>query len=367
LIYMAGEEVMHQDLAAWYRTAGIEPDGATLPKRWNAISGFAGDKSTTVELARLFFGLGRPGTEFISAFRGALQNEDPAFKTRDNDHELAVLSGAALIDSIESPDTSIADFTALALVSGAGQNARQTPPVPEIPESAASYLAKRSLERTVFSGPDAAAIGSDGAALLNELKNACASNAVQTLQAPLSRLAAMVQELGTIQLRMSEQLLVQGEETNMLWWLFGQHSRDLKRPLSEIPVPVAALTIGKELADLTLRIPGPSAATAFLDKALRSSKSKLPEKITLQESVNGASTDWRQALIDARWAGLLSDLTPVLTAVEISLSTTKDDDWLPAFEHSAGFSAKTRFAPLGLAYQVYLECLLHRSWSEQPS
>jgi GTPase-associated system helical domain len=108
---------MHSDFAEWYRSAGIEPDGAILQKRWTAVSEFALDKDTIIELVRLFFGLGQPGESFIAAFRGTLQKEDPAFKVRDNEHELALLSGAAVVQSIDGSERELADFAALALVS----------------------------------------------------------------------------------------------------------------------------------------------------------------------------------------------------------------------------------------------------------
>jgi hypothetical protein len=59
---------MHSDFAEWYMSAGIEPDGAILQKRWTAVSEFSLDKDTIIELVRLFFGLGQPGESLLPLF-----------------------------------------------------------------------------------------------------------------------------------------------------------------------------------------------------------------------------------------------------------------------------------------------------------
>ena len=47
------------------------------------------------------------------------------------------------------------------------------------------------------------------------------------------------------------------EEANVLWWVFGERSRDTYKRWSECTVPECALMAGKELADL-VRIPAGS-------------------------------------------------------------------------------------------------------------
>ena len=77
----------------------------------------------TIELARLFFGFGEPGKKFLEAFRGSLQKADPSVQMRGNEHELRVLAGSALVDTIERGERPLADLSALSLVAGPMQNA----------------------------------------------------------------------------------------------------------------------------------------------------------------------------------------------------------------------------------------------------
>jgi hypothetical protein len=95
---------------------------------------------------------------------------------------------------------------------------------------------------------------------------------------------------------------------------------------------------------------------------LHSAKSRLPAKITIKDAINGAPASWRADLVRTRWVDQLMYLTPVLFAVKVSLEVASGDDWSPTFSHSAGFSAEYPFNPLHLAYQVFLEGILHRAW-----
>ena len=47
------------------------------------------------------------------------------------------------------------------------------------------------------------------------------------------------------------------EESDILWWLFGEYSRDLEQHISELSLSASCIIVGKELADLILVFPGP--------------------------------------------------------------------------------------------------------------
>src|SRR5213592_160097 len=117
---------MHTDFSEWYRLAGIEPNSENLPKRWAAIEAYDPSHSDVISLARLFYRLGKPKTDFLTRLLRAFQEADPAFKTRDNDHELSLLAGAELVKTMIH-SAPVADLAALSLVCAAGANVRPCP------------------------------------------------------------------------------------------------------------------------------------------------------------------------------------------------------------------------------------------------
>lgn len=337
---------MHKDFAEWYRVAGIPPNGDILPKRWAAIEKYEAGRDQIVSLARLFYRLGKPSEDFLSTFRTAFQTADPAFQMRGNDQELQVLAGAELIDIIERSPMDLADLAAISLVCAAAQNLRGAPTVPDIPEIAARYLGKRAIERAHKGQGDSDSASSPRKTLFDGLSAA---------GAPLNGLPAELE-------RLQRELAVVTEESNMLWWLFSEHSHDLKQPWAKSTVPAVALTAGKELAELTRVLPGPVAATAFLDRVIRFAKAKPPSTILVVEAINDATLEWRRSYVELNCPVELEDLAPISYGVKISLTAPENDAWFIAFKSGTGISADSKLVPHILAYQMFLEGLLCRSW-----
>lgn len=335
---------MHKDFGEWYRLAGIEPDGQILAKRLAVIEAYNPTGDDVVSLTQLFYGLGKAKETFTSAFVKVFHDADPAFRTRENSHELSVLAGAQLVDTIERSDVALADLAALSLVSAAASNVRPAPSVKDIPEIAARYLESRSRDRiSTFEGDH-------DAGTRQQL-----FDALTGLGAPYDALA---KELRYLQ----RQLGVVTEESNMLWWLFSEFSRDEEQRWSNFAVPAVALMAGKELADLTVSLPGPIAAPAFLDRVIKCAKSKPPTTVTIEDAVNGVSLEWRQRYAEKNCPAELEALLPIGYGVRMSLMVSEKNAWVPAFLQGTGISSDAKIAPNILAYQVFIEDLLCRSW-----
>lgn len=334
---------MHKDFAEWYRSAGITPDGEILPKRWAAIEEYQPGRDDIVSLARLFCRLGKPNEAFLNAFRASFQKTDPAFPMRDNDQELVVLAGAELVDTIQRGALNVADFAALSIACATAQNMRGAPAVVDIPEIAVSYLAERSIDR---------ATDGDGA-------DATRSKA---LFAALTALGAPHDGVPKEFERIQRELLVVSEESNILWWLFSEHSRDMKESWKKFGVPAVALMAGKELADLTRVIPGPVAAPAFLDRVIRCAKSKLPASILVTDAIKGVTAEWRQQYVSQGCPAQVEELMPISHGLKISLMSPDEPAWLSALTQGTGIQADTELPPNVVAYQFYLEALMCRAW-----
>jgi hypothetical protein len=335
---------MHLEFSDWYRAAGMEPP-AELPKRWAAIEAYTPDSHGIVALARLFYGLGKPDEAVVTAFQTVLQNADSSFQISNNDRELSVLAGAELVDLLQREDSGHADLAALSLVCAAGANLRPAPPVKAIPEHAARYLNGRTLSRSAITDNDEIEVD-------DELLTALAAGA-----APHPELAKRLR-------RMQRQIDLVREESNMLWWLFAEHSRDEQKRWSKIPFPAVPLMAAKELSDLTYVIPGPVATRAFLDRVIQGAKSKPPTSLSITDAINNLSVEWRGGYTNEGCPVEIESLLPITLGMKLSLTAPDNDEWFPALTRGTQLSSTSKIAPDALAHQTFLEAMLCRAWRQ---
>jgi hypothetical protein len=308
-------------LGDWYRAAGMEPNSETLPKHGAAIEEYDPTPAQVISLTRLFYGFLKQDDLFLDDFRKSFQAKDPAFPMRDNMLQMAVLAGASLIQLIKhGKDEQLADLAALCMVSAAAQGLRAVPPVPEMPEIAARYLEERPSKRV--------SLGVDKDEKDTE-----------------SRLGKLRSELALV-----------SEETDMLWWLVSESSRDLKKTWKEIGLPATAIVAGKELADLTRIIPGPVAAIAFLDRIVRISNSgKSPKAVKVKEAIEKTPRNWLEQNMPEPTSAGLKDLLPITNGVKLSLTVDEGGEWSSVFEKGTAIKDTSKILPSALAYQLFLE------------
>lgn len=330
---------MKSYLGDWYRSAAIPPEDIPLEKRWEGVESFAVDAGEISLLAQIFYQLNPSDPEFPKRFREALNKVDGKFSMSGHDRELIVLAGAGLVDATERRSRDIADLAALCLVCGAVQNVRKAA-VPHIPEIAVEYLSQRSVGRAK---PE-----KDG-------KEEALSKALAGAGEPVSKLAPEFQKLQL-------EFPIVREESNMLWWLISETSRDVDQRWSKMPLGMACVLTGKELADLTQTIPGPIAARAFLDRAVRSGRDKVAASISIADVVNDTDKTWRDSHFSKPLPVGLEGILPLTHAVVLSVKASDDGAWRSMFKAATGIAASAKSSPDALAYQFYLEQLAVRSF-----
>ena len=315
---------MHK-LYGWLRDAGIEPNADTSPKHLKVIDEYVAKPAEIISFARLFYGYGRQDDGSMDKFGTALQEADPSFLPQKCRQEMSVFAGAALIALIERDQyDQLADLAGLCLVCGGAQGVRTAVPVPDVPKIAARYIEDCASKRA--SRP-VGAIGAEDDSEIADLKR---------------------------------ELTLVGEETNMLWWLVSEYSRDRNQSWRNVGALAAPIIAGKELADLTRVIPGPVAAAAFLDRIVRLSESaKSPKPITIKAAVDKIPPEWREQY-PLKAASRIEDLAPISNAIKLSLTVSSGDDWSPVFEKGTALKANSEMLPNALAYQVFLERLMAR-------
>lgn len=320
---------MHTDFAEWFRSAGVELQDDVLLKRWAGVDAITAGPEEILSLVELFFGFYDATEAFTASFRVPLQQADAAIRMRDNNVELSVLAGAKLVSIMEGNSIELGDFAAMALVSCAAQNLRNAPCVSEIPERATSHLSRRSVNRNQL---DLNAMSKDGG--------------------PSAEIVQLQRDLAVV-----------AEETNVLWWVFGESSRDLNKRWEEFAVSQMTLLAGKELADLTRMVPGPAAASALLDRVVKIAKAKPPAHVLVNEAIAGVPLTWRQNYAKNHCPARLLNLCPVSHGIKMSVELAEGDAWAQAFPNLAKIR-DGKIAPRLLAYQVFIECLLAFSWAK---
>jgi hypothetical protein len=145
------------------------------------------------------------------------------------------------------------------------------------------------------------------------------------------------------------------EESDVLWWLFAEQSRDLRTPLIELKAS-APLIAAKEMADLTRTLPGPYAARAFLDKAVRGAQLKVPT-VSLAEAVGACPAEWRQGAAGRPDIDPVEDLCPTCFALRKAVEAEGKKTWHQVFHTVTGLEATHKMDAVDLAQQAYEEWL----------
>ncbi len=363
---------MHKYFAEWYRAAGLQPKAEDLEKRWQGLESFAKKikVQNALELVRLYYARPSQDSNFVDKYSASFQAVDPTFPMRENGLELRVLAAATIAHIVEKTRTNVTDAVALAMLCGYCQGLRQNVLNGEIIAYARTYLAEEAVRMRESDGnftvpePDV-----DLEELLDTLTTAATGNNLTNLKEPIrppfeqlagaiSKLAASVNKMGE---KLTQEIRSRREESNILWWAFGEYSRDLDMRMVELQLPFATLVVGKELADLVNVVPGPIAAPAFLDKMLRFVDPVLSKSTSIRDAVNAAPREWRGRLIEEAAARGVEDICSVHLAVQKSLEFEKSTEWIAPFDRVSDLKSKGAIAALDLATQVYHERMLMRA------
>jgi hypothetical protein len=361
---------MHQDFADWYRRVHIDPNADELEKRWVGIESFH-EKATTSDLcdaARVFFGLTPKDDAFLSKYREEFKAADSAFPMRDNGAELQVLAGATLANHFSNRNT-LAIVTALSLSCGACEGRRKAP-VPEIVDLARRTLRNQSSSLRV-SRQQVVLPSLDVDETLKQLETVLNDPAVslQTLKEPLfEALEALSKTVLSVAKWAKRAGLIEDlrqEESDILWWLFGEHSRDLDLAFAELKSPAGCLVGAKEIADLTRVPPGPIGVEAYLRKMLKLAHPDLTGEVALSDAVQACPSEWEKQFAAMQGLESVADLCPIHLAAQKSVEAGgKTSVWHVAFKTVSGLNAAVKLKPIDLALQAYRERLFVCALSE---
>jgi len=350
---------MHKNFAEWYRLVAIEPEDGMLKKRWAGIEEWCkiivkGKTQSALDTVRIFCGHVVDQivmNKFVESFR----KHDAAFPQR-NKTEIQVLAGAAATNIMltEKDDGDLGTTVALALATSHLRAAGIASRIPEIDDIAQNYLIQegRHIRNRDGHSIDELAEYASAVDAIKSLSETSTNNDETSVVPILHGLAKAIHHLHS---SLSNDISRVDEECNMLWWLEGGCSRDLKAPWEKLNKDTIPIIAAKELADLTEYIPGPSHAPALLHRIVSNMHSPT---VTIANSINALPEQWIEAAIDSRFTRNISDMTPIWLAMRQRAETSDMAAWQPYFEKRVNVSVTKEMPRAELALQAYLEALL---------
>ncbi|MCK1384444.1 GTPase-associated system all-helical protein GASH [Bradyrhizobium sp. 21] len=341
-----------------YAQASLSPGGALIASRQAPADRIL--KGITVprifDLVQLYFG--QPDLD-LAWLRDEFIQEDAAFSLVNNQRECIVLATTMLEAQVAEGDS----HTLLALITTSVSGKRgaaesdwlldqaktkflEEAVAARLPENIEPNL-KLANAHPKLSEELAASPVNDWPSLLGNLGK------VRTEASEASK--AIATQTSTALGAIREQLKYMREETQMLWWLFGEHSRTFNRPFSSYSSGAAAVVAAVDLGDLTTAsVLGPVAAPAMLERVLRLTNMEVDRKYSLADVLDGIEPN------ELRTLKSFGDQPPRIFPVMTAIKKAQDGPgaWHGAFEKLTGIKATTEFAPLELATQIYYEHLL---------
>lgn len=347
------------DLAELYHSANIDLSADDFSLRQ---TGFSACKDLSneqlVDCCRMFFGWWDKAAEF-KWFLDVFKNDDSRFSFIGNSRESSVLAGGLLLSALKGGDP----FAGLVVLS-ASLSGNRLPVVPGIElstfETEFKNLAVEEKQirdyNTSFRALEKTAVTKEKMSEGNSLDSM--ATVVQTAFNETHKASnAAFNELQSVISTMAKDLRAAREQVGMLWWVTGGWSRKLNRSFAEIAAPLANVSAGFDLADLSFDFHGPYAAHAMLSRVLALvTNSHTP--IALAEVGDAPSAEEVHLLKISKESEKYPEICPLSMALLKSAEIGKGTSWHAVFERVALAAPNTTLQPLDIAAQAMYERLL---------
>lgn len=318
-------------------------------------------KPLVPQLVRMFYRL--PVEEaYKNDFRQQLKGEDPQYVSND-EAELAIIAGAVIVSKLKESSNE-ADAIALAVRCVEAGGLRKSERTNDVVNQCQEYLVHeavrvRSEHPKLPEFPDktlAATIGKVKEKIgdLNTYSQAVEEQLLKlasSIRAQFDRTADLV---ATLERRRTE-------ESNILYWLFGEATIEGRSPYSTMSELEATLPIAYDLASMMEDLPGPAGVRTFMRKMLRVSGYKDSGTASVADVVNSLKDGHRERYTPSK---RVDDafLMPVTFALEKS-KESGGTDWLSAFKTQTLLDPKKKIGLIDLCDLFYTERLLLKALS----
>ena len=354
---------MHQHFAKWYADVSVGDDDSRRESRWEGITEMVSNVQfeDLETLLQLCFGVRtKPDAQKTSMLFEPFGKSDPTFDIAENEREVRILAGAALVVLMEDFNQSLGNKAALGVCT-AGLCGQRTHDLPQdliaLGETAIRRRAEANRTRPkVYVEPPAVQINVNVDQLSERLSESFEPDTVAQAfpkfgKLVQSKISALTKWQASGMQSLEDFLDIQDEELEMLWWLMGEYSSTCDCSFTKVPAKARALVFSAELADITKVLPGPTAIAALLSRGGLSDR----RKTDIVSVVNAVSETWLAERVSAKHTSPL--VTPIHEAVKRRLETGEKEAWVAGWAAVAGVSGTLELRPLDIAMQFYREAL----------
>ena len=343
-----------------YAEEGLSPSAEIIASRTGPAERIISEITEVRSLALIGLYYGATDLD-MGWFRDEFFKDDASFSLVNNEREARVLAATILEALVEDEDA----LVILGLIAGSVNGHRIPAQSKRLTHLAREMMGQYSVDErkpsvvetkvaptvTAKLGEEIAAIGANdwGALLatLIKMRNESLASVRTTSTQATNALTALNRQVALLR-----------EESQMLWWLVGGHSRTLVRSFTDFGPQQSALIGAVDLGELTsISRLGPVAASAMLERIIvlaKRSKGAMPKD--LASAIDGVSREDLQRLnifpnkVPAR-------IAPITAAIELA-RTIGPGAWHGRFLEITGLQATIAFEPIELATQLYREHLL---------
>jgi hypothetical protein len=327
----------------WYKSIDPVVDAATVANRITAIGKFLEDESTDTWFNIVKLALGIPGvdTTTISGLESELKGADINFPLVSNENLLHVLAQISLCFLFES-ENNAAQQVAMALSNAVFFGQFDKSPIPFY-EYAREFLSQpvHLLDSD---------IETDQQAVVDAL-DAMEASETEILMDYTDQIAL----LKTVNHLFDSNKKIR-EESNILWWLFGQYSTIQENYFTVLGAEKMILSAALELAELNISENNLPSARHLLQKALVISNDNKPltAKVKLSTVIDDSPGEVKTKMLSI--VSNISEFTPCLLALSLSTQFDESALWKSAFKSKAQKAdIEKEFFPGDVSYQVYNE------------
>ncbi len=354
----------------WYREVHIEPTSDLLNNRWEGVLKYSAKKKSVnkiLNLIRCLYGV-KPieSIAFYEEFSETFQKFDPVFSVRNeqNSFEARLLSGVILVNLIVSKQSPLSDFVAMGIICYHSQGLREIGAFNDFLLIAQDHLKQGALDARHPVTTHNPMPNFDSESIVKTINPADPSNNLTILWPTITKILKTIddrfQETSKRTEILQKNLVFQQEETNILWWVFSENSREFKVNFSALDKYHAWFTAAKELNELIIELPAPVASHAFLRKTLFNCGIAEETKFTIQKVIDSLPEDKKVSLINGYDATDIGDFFPLHTAILRSSEAGGGGDWSSLFENVCKISNTASLEPIRFSIQYFEEKLFRR-------
>lgn len=342
-----------------YIEAGLSPTPQTIASRQGPAKRIVENitNNQILDLVSVYFGSTEVTLEW---FRDEFFKEDISFSLVNNERETRVLAALILSDLIDEENA----VAILAITTGSLRGLRSPLDSSWLVNCAEESLMRLSVEERQYEEVQTKVTTTTNAKLsdaISELGVDDWTGLTTTLEQIRTEAQSSAKNMATQIAKtlkaFDRQVSLMQEESQMLWWLIGGHSRTFERSFTVFGTHQAALIGAVDLGALTTTSRfGPIAISAMLERVIDSAKKPKGQKIYDLGAVIDSFTVGELEQLDVP-TQLSALLAPVSSAITLA-RTMGIGVWQTRFQSNANFESSIQLVPISLAEQLYREHLL---------